>query len=272
MRRTLRLALLVSVAAAGASAAELGNGWKYDFAGAYDVLSGYVLYGGRQNDEPCCWTFLNADFGRDPFGVVGASLVQNTDFTSRRGEMLRRVNEWDWGVYYANGIDIAEGWRLQGDVNHIWYKYHGIRPAYERAYATVMEIVTRLSLENPFVVPYVFVAYDHKISKGTYVEGGLRRDFPLPWDLTFTPDITVGGANSRYLPSIYPTNDGQRGCVSYAQLAGKLRYAVNDWLGVHGMVAWVSIVDKGLRDAIDDVDSPYGKDFAWGYVGVDFAF
>lgn len=186
--------------------------------------------------------------------------------------MLRHVNEWDWGVYYRNGIDIADGWRLQGDLNHIWYKYHGIRPEYEQAYATAMEIVARISLENPFVVPYFFFAYDHKIRHGAYMEGGLRRDFALPWDLTFTPDVTVGGANASYLPCIYPTSDDQHGCASYVQLAGKLRYAVNDWLGVHGMVAWVSIVDNDLRYAIDHTESFYAKDFAWGYVGVDFSF
>ena len=272
MTRSCIASAALVLSAANGPAAELGSGWKYDVTGAYDVLSGYVLYGGRQNDEPCCWTFLNMDFGHELFGVAGASLVQNTDFTSRRGEMLRHVNEWDWGLYYRNGIDIAEGWRLQGDINHIWYKYHGIRPAYKRAYATAMEIVTRLSLENPFVVPYVFVAYDHKITRGTYTEGGFRRDFALPWNLTVTPDMTVGGANGRYLPCIYPTTPGKGGCISYAQFALKMRYKVTDWLGIHGMAAWVSIVDNDLRYAIDTSDSPYANDFVWGFIGVDFAF
>ena len=272
LRRKLVLAVASVSAVFSAGSVELGAGWQGNFSGSFDVLSGYVLYGGRQNDEPCCWTFLNADIGRDALGFFGASLVQNTDFTCRRGEAMRRMNEWDWGVYYRNGIDIAEGWRLQGDINHIWYVYHGVRPGYRKAYATVMEAVARVSLENPYIVPYYMLAYDHRVSKGTYMEGGLRRSFSLPWDLTFTPDLTVGGANRRYLPCIYPAHEDQKSCVSYAQLAGKVRYAVNERFGIHGMIAWSSILDDNLRSAIDRSDSCFANDFVWGYIGVDFAF
>ena len=242
--------------------------------GSFDVSSAYVLYGGRQNKEPCYWTYGELDINADEWGTAGASLWQNTDVTCRRKESMRRMNEWDWAAYYRNGFDIADGWRLAGEAGNIWYKYHGLHGVGKMIYKTMMEVYGRLELQNPYVTPYAAVFYDWKITKGTFALAGLKRDVSLPFGLTFTPDISLGGGDRRYLDNLYPPwgAGGVKSGISYAQISGKLAYWLNGNFGVHAMVAYSVIVNEKIRSGIDEDGSDYRKQFVWGTVGVDFSF
>jgi len=242
--------------------------------GSFDLSSAYVLYGGRQNKEPCYWTYVEIDINADAFGTAGASLWQNTDMTCRRKGVMRRMNEWDWTAYYRNGIDLAEGWRLSGEVGHIWYKYHGLRRAGKDAYKTMMEVYGRLELVNPYVTPYVALFHDWKITEGTFVLAGLKRDFALPYGLMFTPDFTVGGGDRRYLDNLYPPwgAGGVKSGISYVQLSGKLAFWFNEYFGVHALIAYSAIIDDKIRSGIDVDGSDYSKQFVWGNIGVDVSF
>lgn len=104
--------------------------------------------------------------------------------------------------------------------------------------------------------------------------GGLKRDFALPYGLTFTPDFTVGGGDRRYLDNLYPPwgFGGVKTGISYVQLSGKLAYWFNDHFGVHALVAYSVIVDNKIRSGIDEDGSDYRKQFVWGNVGIDVAF
>ena len=265
---------LMLAAVAAFSCAELRADASVSGYGAVEVSSAYVLYGGRQNKEPCWWTYGELNFNADAWGSLGASLWQNTDTTCRRKASMRRMNEWDWAVYWRNGIDLAEGWRLSGEIGHIWYKYHGLRGAGKDVYKTMMEVYGRLELANPCLTPYVAVFHDWKVTDGTFALAGLKRDIALPHGLTFTPDITVGGGDRRYLDNLYPPwgFGGVKGGVSYAQLSGKLSYWFNDHFGVHALLACSVIVDGKIRAGIDADGSDYRKQFVWGTVGVDVAF
>ena len=265
---------MMLAAIAAVSCAEVRADLNVSGYGSFDVSSAYVLYGGRQNKEPCYWTYAELDLNADEWGTVGASLWQNTDMTCQRKDSMRRMNEWDWATYYRNGLDLAEGWRLSGEVGHIWYKYHGLTQLGRGIYKTMMEIYGRIELNNPYLTPYFAIFHDWQVTDGTFMLGGLKRDFALPLGLTVTPDFTVGGGDRRYLDNLYPPwgYGGVKSGISYVQLSGKLAYWFNDHFGVHALVAYSVIVDDKIRSGIDADGSDYRKQFVWGNVGVDFAF
>lgn len=266
-------AVLLTAAAWSAGALAGTNDFYVSGYGSFDISSGYVLYGARSNDEPCYWTYGELSAGYGTFGSLGASLWQNTDMTTRRKDTMRMMNEWDWSVFGRTGIDLADGWRLALEAGHMWYEYGGVKPASETYYHTMEEWYGRVALENPFVTPYFEYYYDHKVYEGAFMQGGLKHAFELPFGFQFTPDITVGGGDKNYNACMYPPFDGSvAGGIAYVQLMGTVQYWINDHLGVHARLAYVSLVNDDIRDAVDECGVPYANDHVWGTIGVDFAF
>ena len=243
--------IMTAVAAMAASAnAEL----DMSAYGSFDVSSAYVLYGARINKDPCCWTYGELNIAADDWGSVGASLWQNTDVTCRRKDAMRRMNEWDWTAYYRNGFSLANDWKLAGEAGHIWYKYHGLQGAAAKStYKTMMEIYGRVELQNPYAVPHLFAAYDWQVTEGPFMIVGIKRDIPLPFDITFTPDLTVGGGDDRYFACLYPPWNERdvKGGLSYVQLSGKLSYWFNDHFGIHAQAAYAVIANDRIRTGIE---------------------
>lgn len=271
--QTSRIAVLGAAALFGATAPAGTNDFYVTGYGSFDISSGYVLYGARQNDEPCYWTYGEVNFGYGKLGSLGASVWQNTDMTLRRKDEMRMMNEWDWAVFGRAGIDLADNWRLALEVGHLWYAYGGVKPEYVDVYHTMEEWFGRVALENPFVTPYVDYFYDHKVYEGAFMQGGLRRRFELPFGLLLTPDLTIGGGDRNYNACMYPPFDGAvAGGITYAQLSGLLQYWFNDHFGVHARIAYVSLVSGDIRDAVDEYGAPYANDHVWGTIGVDVAF
>ena len=190
-----------------------------------------------------------------------------------RKEVMRRAGEWDWAVFGRTGIDLADDWRLALEAGHQWYVYGGVKPDYVDVYHTMEEWFGRVALENPFVTPYFEYFYDHKVYEGAFMQGGLRHQFELPFGLLLTPDLTIGGGDANYNACMYPPFDGSvAGGITYVQLMGTLQYWFNDHFGVHARVAYVSLVNGDIRDAVDEYGSPYANDHVWGTIGVDVAF
>ena len=267
------IAAVLAAASAVASASAGTNDFYVTGYGSFDVSSGYVLYGARENDEPCYWTYGEINFGYGSLGSVGASLWQNTDMTTRRKDVMRRMNEWDWAVFYRGGIELVPDWRLAFEAGHIWYVYHGVKEGWQDAYKTMEEWYGRLALENQFVTPYFEGYYDHQVYQGAFMQGGLRHAFGLPFGLMLTPDLTVGGGSRNYNACLYPPYDGSvaRG-ITYVQLAGTLAYWFSEHFGVHLKVAYAVLTDNDIRHAVDEENGTYANDFVWGTVGVDVAF
>ena len=257
----------------GACALAENNEFYVTGYGSFDVSSGYVLYGARSNDEPCYWTYGEVTAGYGKFGALGFSIWQNSDMTGRRQDQMRRMNEWDWAVFYRGGIDLPGDCRLTVEVGHVWYVYGGVKPSYEEYYHTMEEWSARFALENPYVTPYFEYYYDHQVYEGAFMQGGLRHQFELPFGLLLTPDLTIGGGDGNYNACMYPPFDGSvGGGITYVQLKGTLQYWFNDHFGVHLKVAYVSLVNGDIRDAVDASGAPYVNDHVWGTIGVDFAF
>ena len=268
-----RIAVALTAAAIGAGALAGTNDFYVTGYGSFDISSGYVLYGARENNEPCYWTYgeLNAGYGR--FGSLGASLWQNSDMTGRRKDVMRRAGEWDWAVFGRTGIDVADGWRLALEAGHQWYVYAGVKPDYVDSYHTMGEWYGRVALENPFVTPYFEYYYDHLVYEGAFMQGGLRHAFELPFGFLLTPDLTVGGGDRNYNSCMYPPFDGSvAGGITYVQVSALLQYWFNDHFGVHARIAYVSLANGDIRDAVDEYGSPYANDHVWGTIGVDVAF
>ena len=268
-----KIAVAWTAAALSAGALAGTNDFHVTGYGSFDLSSGYVLYGARENDEPCYWTYGELDFGYADWGSLGVSLWQNTDMTTRRKDSMRRMNEWDWAVFLRSGIDLADGWRFAFEVGHQWYDYHGLTAAAAPDYKTMGEWFGRVALENPYVTPYFEGYYDHLVYDGAFLQGGLRHAFALPFDLTFTPDLTVGGGSRNYNRCMYPPFDGSApGGVTFVQVMGTLAYWFNEHFGVHARLAYVVLTDDDIRRAVSDYGDPYANQFVWGSVGVDFAF
>jgi hypothetical protein len=269
MKKAVTAAVLCCIAAeAGAEISVSGYG-------SFDISSAYVLYGARQNKEPCAWTYAELSATDDKWGGLFASLWQNTDLTCRRSAVMRRVNEWDWAAGGRAQYVFSEDWILAAEVGHIWYKYHGLHGMEAKAtYKTMMEAYGRCELRNPYLTPYFFAAFDWKVTEGMFMTTGVKRDFSLPYGLTLTPDINIGGGDDRYLACLYPPWNADRvnSCLSYTQLAMKLAYRICDWAGVHATVAYSIIVNDRIRSAIGEDNSDAAKQFVWGTVGINFSF
>ena len=271
---TVKKSMMVAFAAA-AMAANAGNAkLSVSGYGSFDVSSSYVLYGARINKEPCYWTYGELNLSAEEWGGIGASLWQNADMTCNRKDTMRRMNEWDWSFYLRSRYDITADWRIAFEVGHTWYKYHGLKNSAKSTYKTMMEIYGRIELENPYVTPHLFAAYDWQVTEGSFAVAGMKRDINLPLNITLTPDLTVGGGDDRYLACMYPPWDEKavKGSMSYVQLSGKLSYWFNDHFGIHAQVAYAVTANDRLRSGIDADPSDYRKQFGWGTVGIDVAF
>lgn len=256
--------------AAGAQAAFSVSGY-----GSFDVSSAYVLYGSRLNKEPCAWTYAELSATDDTWGGVFASLWQNTDLTSRRRAEMRRMNEWDWTAGARTRWAFAEDWALGLEAGHVWYKYHGLNgPAAKAAYQTMMEIFGRLELENPHLTPYLFAAYDWKVTDGTFATVGLKRACPFSCGLVLTPDFTLGGGDDRYLACLYPPWGAGRvkSGLSYVQAALKAAYPLVGPVGLHATLAYCVLVNDRIRSALHEDSSDVSGQFVWGAVGLDVSF
>ena len=88
-----KLAVFGAAAALSAGALAGTNDFYVTGYGSFDISSGYILYGARENDEPCYWTYGELSAGYGKFGSLGASVWQNTDMTMRRKDVMRMMNE-----------------------------------------------------------------------------------------------------------------------------------------------------------------------------------
>ena len=268
-----KVAVAMTALALGAGALAGTNDFYVTGYGSFDLSSGYVLYGARENDEPCYWTYGELNAGYSSLGSIGAGFWQNTDMTTRRKDTMRRMNEWDWYVFCRSGFDLADDWRLALEAGHVWYVYHGVRPEVADYYKTMEEWYGRVTLENPYLTPYFEGYYDHQVYKGAFMQGGLRHEFALPLGLTLTPDLTIGGGTRTYNACMYPPYDGSvAGGVTYVQLAGTLAYWFGEHFGVHLKLAYAVLTDDDIRHAVDAEDGFLANEFVWGTVGVDVAF
>lgn len=243
--------------------------------GSFDLSSAYVLYGARQNKEPCAWTYLELMAADDVWGGPFISLWQNTDLTNRRRDMMRHMNEWDWTLGARTHFTFTKDWSLSLESGHIWYKYHGLHsPAARSTYKTMMEIYGRLELKNPYLIPYLFTSYDWKVTQGAFMNTGVKRDIVLTEKLILTPDLTVGGGDDRYLACLYPPWGMRRvkTGLSYTQASLKLTYWLRDWMGIHAQLAYVVLINKRIRSALHGDPTDTSPQFVWGTVGVDFSF
>jgi hypothetical protein len=244
--------------------------------GSFDVTSAYVLYGARMNKEPCYWTYAELAVSENDWGSIGGSLWQNTDMTCNRRNSMRRMNEWDWATFYRTKYNFTESCILNAEIGHIWYKYHGLRGNLAKStYKTMMEIYGRIELQNQYLTPYVFAAYDWKITDGSFITTGVKRDISLPFDIILTPDITVGGGDDKYLACLYPPWDKNavKGSVSYIQLSAKLAYWFTEHFGIHMQFAYSVIANDDIRTAINhDDESDYRNQFLWATCGIDLSF
>lgn len=266
-------AALAAVSLAASAAADDGNTLKVSGYGSFDIASGYVLYGARSTKEPCYWTYGEVSLSYGDWGSLAAGFWQNTDMTTRRKASMRRMNEWDWGVAYRGGIEIAEGWRVKFSVGHVWYVYHGLAPAAAPLYHTMEEWTASVRLENPYVVPFIEGYYDHGVCKGAFWRGGLKREFALPFGFTLTPEFVIGGGTRNYNRVMYPPyDDSVGGCVTYAELEWTLAYWFNEHFGVHAKIAYAVLTDDEIRDAVKAADSDVANQHVWGQLGMEFAF
>ena len=273
MSKQLFLAVIAAGWSAFAADGELADKISVSAYGSFDVSSGYVLYGALMNDEPCFWTYAETEASFDGLFSAGISLWQNSDMTCRRKDSMRRMNEWDWSAFLRSGYDLAEGWRIQGELGHVWYKYHGLTPAAAKTYATMGEIYLLAELQNPFLMPYITFRHDHKITHGEFFEGGLKREFELPAGFSLTPDATAGGGSRKYLAAMYPPFDSSvNSGLSYVQLALTISYRLNEHFGVHAKGAFAALADDKIRSAVRRDGGTYKNEFFWFSAGIDWSF
>ena len=251
-----------------------------------DLASGYLLYGALLNSEPCLWTDILADASLGDFGYAGLRIWSNSDLTDRRkngmnkdgfGKMGKAYNENDFYLHYGNSLKLTDDMSLSFEVGHVWFTYHDHRHSDSmKGYASTREINCYLSLDNPIVTPFFFISREYAHVDGTYMEGGLKRDFAVNDQLTLTPSVTLNAMSKHYYANMFPwreKGEPQKSGVTSLMLSLKANYAVNKWFSIHAQGAFVTIVNDEVRDGINNThDTTYMKDFAWGMVGCTFSF
>ena len=118
-------------------------------------------------------------------------------------------------------------------------------------------------------VPVASVHYDVDESEGWYLNGGIRKDLPLPWIDALRSDIsaTVGWSSDKHSLWAYGLEES-----GFADFQGGLRlhYDLNENTTVSAGVAGSVLIDQDLRDWVELID--ISEDNVWVWLGMTWSW
>jgi len=255
------------------------------------IYSGYQLYGSLVNSEPTWQTYAEANYvlptvGDVDLGYLGVGIWSNTDLTDKRrdGNMGRLFNEWDFNVHWGKTfwLDDDKKWGLDYRTSVVWYYYPpcNYRGGRGQCTNTTVDWDHSFALLNPYLIPFIDVVHEYKISDGNLLQFGVKKPFQVNDDFSLTPSLTFVWRNSNYgwcFPHFGLDENFEKinSCLATMKIQLDANYKINENFGIFAKIAYCSIIDDDLRDATDACSGcDYGayKDFAWGGVGIEFMF
>ena len=226
-----------------------------------DIETTYWARGAIIDKNPYSAQFADLSVDLDPFGRIGG-YAWSVSSLSRRGQSATRrnaYNEFDYGVYYGYGLELAEDWTLDTTVAKKWVTLPGYRPHAN----TISEWNISQSLKNPYVTPYYLLRRAYNGQKWCYWDVGLTRAWKFFDAFTFTATAFGELGDSRHFAAQYGANAHGNGRYSDGLMALnlmlRLDYAVTENVGLFAFVHQFDVVCDDARDTLDRDTSPQSR-------------
>ena len=262
--------------AADGQAASGATPFDFDATATFDVTSGYLLYGALMNSGPCAQGGAEAGVSHATFGRAGVGAWANSDLTDRRRAVFGKAfNEDDFYMHWGHAFDVARDVSVNLRAMHMWYWYPDDSGRTGKGCPSKKEIYLIGSIENRYMVPYAMFTHEYQLTDGSYIELGLRRRCAITDALSITPSFSANGLSHSYM-TIFPAKETGRACgggIGCLEAMLSAEYAVTEHVSLRARLAYISLVNDELRDAVDSAHgSTYRTDFVWGAIGLAVAF
>ena len=161
-----------------------------------EIRTTYLSLGKIVEDRPMQITSVKAYFGLGDFGKIGFRNWDVSSLTPRRGDVHRRaLYHTEYGPSWQHGLDIADDWRLNSELNCSWTVYRGFENTDSNKTYWWWQI--EQSLANPYLTPYYVLRRCVSGSDYLYCRLGVRRSFPIWSSLSITPALAIDGGSNR---------------------------------------------------------------------------
>ena len=234
------------------------------FATTLDVYSAYVWRGEVINDRPVWQPGATASYATGNYGTLSANVWGNFDMTDRNDhKKFGGVSEFDYTASYA--IDVGP---VSLSAGHIWYTFPSVT---DSAYGeSTREIFVTAQYNNNIVNPFVKAYYDYALVKGTYVNLGLNKTIKLNDRVAVGSEVSLGVGDGNVMSGYYGT-DEDAGLADF-NAALFATFSITDHITVGPRLAWMSLLDKGARDASASAGVYDDTDILWGGVNLAASF
>jgi len=247
-------------AAAPVAVKEAAPNTGLSFATTLDLYSAYVWRGCVVNDRPVWQPGATVSYATGNYGTLSANVWGNFDMTDRNRHYTGGgLSELDYMASYA--IDVGP---VSLSVGHIWYTFPKVNgPDYG---SSTREVYATAQYNTDIVNPFVKVYYDYEFVEGCYGNVGVNKTIKINDRFSVGSEVSLGVGDGNYMSAYFAT-DEDAGLVDFnASLFAT--YSITDHITVGPRLAWMSLVDKGARDA----DVYYDKDIVWGGVNLAASF
>lgn len=279
MKKRITLALLAALAVPAATLAA-----EVDLT--VDVLSAYVCRGFVANDEAVFQPGLDVS---GPYGLGfsfwgSMNLTDNEsawypDTLGKWGELNLGLN-WTLplegpvritlgGTYFVYPQDSSEI-VIDDETGEIVVDADGIPRVTKAPADDNYELSIELAAEDILLSPTLTLYHDLANTDDWLVLLAIGHSLDLMDNLALNLGATVGFAGKYFIADNFGADTGS--AWSHVQLEAGLTYALSEKLSVGLTVAFNSILDSDVRDAIDAEDSHADNDFVYGGVTATYSF
>lgn len=271
MRFSTVPALFAALIAAGsAEAVELSGGLELESASAY-VYNGVVY-----SDEPVAsyGPWLELSLTQD-FWLYG-NFWQLYDLTDRRREegIRGEWNETDFDTGIGGHLWKSDdgAYRLSGTLGWYWET-----EVIDGRWSNVANYsAMNLAFANPFVTPYVYVAYDFVNMHSMLLIPGIKRSFEIADGVSLEARLSAVGGHKRLLRMTFMSESAKTGIGS---VEGRLtlKWNVTEYLELSCFCAMLGNVNSRIREdwceSGDDLPDYYShEEFVYGGITANFSF
>jgi hypothetical protein len=245
------------------------------FEFAPEVRSTYQSLGKIVEDRPMQVTSVRAGYDTGSFGRFGIRNWDVSSLTGRRYDAHRHaLYHTEFGPTWQFGFEVAENWKVTGDLTRSWTIYRGFRDsASDKTYHWWQ---LDQSLENPYLVPFYRIRKCFRGNDYFYFKIGIRRRFGLSEHLSLIPSLYTEGGSSRNQTRVLGKNpDGETWNCGVSSVSARLEcvWRFNENVSAFMYVEQYEVVGNDERNANDKSSyRPAHNDWTHGGIGLRLRF
>jgi hypothetical protein len=245
------------------------------FEFAPEVRSTYQSLGKIVEDRPMQVTSVRAGYDTGSFGRFGIRNWDVSSLTGRRYDAHRHaLYHTEFGPTWQFGFEVAENWKVTGDLTRSWTIYRGFRDsASDKTYHWWQ---LDQSLENPYLVPFYRIRKCFRGNDYFYFKIGIRRRFGLSEHLSLIPSLYTEGGSSRNQTRVLGKNpDGEIWKCGVSSVSARLEcvWRFNENVSAFMYVEQYEVVGNDERNANDKSSyRPAHNDWTHGGIGLRLRF